>query len=56
MVVVEERPSRDLLERQAETLRPLRLDVRDEGGNAEKDCRVGRKVRSVGEGPGTGIA
>ena len=55
MVVVVEPPSHDLLERKAETPRPLRLDVRDEGGNAEQDGRAGRKseVCVVGKGPGS---
>lgn len=34
-------------------LRPLRLDVREEGGNAEQVEGPGGRVRSVGEGPGT---
>lgn len=49
MVVVVEPPSHDLLERQAETLRPLRLDVRDEGGNAEQDGSAGRKSEVCGQ-------
>lgn len=43
MLMMGDYSSRDLLVRQAESMRPLRLDVRGEGGNAEEGCRAGRK-------------